>query len=1295
MAKKDIIWTEQQRRAITQRGSDVLVTASAGTGKTAVLSGRCVDIVSDKSVCGDVLSMLVVTFTNAASEQMRCRIAEQLRRVSLAVGEGELGRHLRWQLLLLAAADISTIHSFCKRLITEYFYELDLDPTFRVIESDEAKLLKSEVLEKTINWAWQQGNLQQALEQLLGGRDLRTTDGFLGKIIGLSDFLDGVVSRQNWYERAGVLAEAANPFTTELGEKQRQIVGKRLQLILERIRYAQKLYENEKTGGSWAEKWEDNFIGPVAQCIGFLKEGDWDKCAEGIRNYQRPSRFEYKPRGVKGPIADVIKKAAEGARKAFDGLFELAVLNPEYLEKVGGGAGLQTKVLIELVRKFDRLYSEAKRAINCLDFADLEHYALRLLADESRPSQEGLDEDSSDDKLLPSKTAIALRRKYKYIFVDEYQDINPVQQAILDLLSSGDNIFVVGDVKQSIYTWRGAKSEVFLERLKTASAEPSDAAKGLRVDLNANFRSAGGILDFVNKVFGRIMTGSFAKIDYDESARLRPALVKEIEGDSGPVVELHILDETDIGHRGAGAQEDEGDNENLDAISFDDGDLSVYSGRQRQAAMIARRIRQMVGAETGRPEFQIYDKQQDKFRTVQYGDIVILMRSPAKRANDYVEVLRLAGVPVSCEAATGYFETTEISDMLCLLKVLDNPQRDIELAAVLRSPFFKIGDAELAKIKIHGGTDERSKNYYGCVVDYCDCGEDVELADRLKGIVGAIERWRAVARRGSLADLVWQIYRQTGYLSFVSALPNGQQRRANLLKLHDRAIQFEGFVSSGGVASLRRFVEFIEKLQQAGGDWAKAEPEAEVEDAVRIISVHKSKGLEFPVVFLVELDSGFNKRDAQDDFLADANDTLGLRIIDRQSNSKLSSLAHQVIAESKLSEVLAEEMRILYVAMTRARERLILSACEKRGRCRDIICDGFLSGGGSVGDWQLLGSRSHLDWVLYGLCDQKNLHSVFETGLGKRLTAESAENAEKKLKDDGLFSLKVHGRPELQQLSGYIHKLKTQKSCLVTRAPGHELSASAGKKLDGQRAEPKLLAQVKKSLGWRYGFGDVIVLPAKRSVTELTHRADEYIKVDYSAALQRRPRVLCGDLISPAEGRLTGAATHLVIARLDLGEPMTCEAVEKTKERLLDEGAISEIVSEHIDTGSIMTFFESELGKAVLEPENMVWREWAFTFSLPASEWKDTHLLRDTRCEIRDTIIVQGIIDMLVEKRDGLVVIDFKTDNVTADEVGERAELYREQLELYGKAASAILKKPIEGGWLYFLKAGCAIEIKD
>ena len=509
MAEKKIKWTDQQKRAIKARGSNVLVTASAGTGKTAVLSGRCVNIVSNKSICPDVCSILVLTFTEAAAEQMRSRIAEQLKDAF----EAKPDSHLRYQLMLLQGADISTIHSFCKRLITEHFYKLGLDPTFSVIDSDEQKLLKAEILEKTIDWAWQQSNLQAALEQLLYRRDLRTNNGFLAKIIHLSDFLDGVVSRQNWYERAARLAEVANPLTSDLGEKQKKVITDRLQNILAQIQHAIKLYESENTDGNWATKWKETFVEPVTKYIKLIKSGRWEKFSEEIRNYQRPSRFEYKPRGLSGLIAEIIRSTAESAKKSFDKLFDFAILNPDYLDRLGGSVGLQTMVLVELVKKFDRLYSHAKRTLNCLDFADLEHYALKLLTEE----------DSTEDGPLPSETALALRQRYKYIFVDEYQDINSVQQRILQMLSPGGNILEVGDVKQSIYAFRGAQPDIFLEQLELASAEAENAPNGLRVDLNVNFRSAKGILDFVNRIFSRIMTPSFTKIDYDESAQLKPA----------------------------------------------------------------------------------------------------------------------------------------------------------------------------------------------------------------------------------------------------------------------------------------------------------------------------------------------------------------------------------------------------------------------------------------------------------------------------------------------------------------------------------------------------------------------------------------------------------------------------------------------------------------------------------------------------------------------------------------------------------------------------------------------------
>ncbi|MHC4587086.1 MAG: 3'-5' exonuclease, partial [Planctomycetota bacterium] len=422
----------------------------------------------------------------------------------------------------------------------------------------------------------------------------------------------------------------------------------------------------------------------------------------------------------------------------------------------------------------------------------------------------------------------------------------------------------VGDVKQSIYAFRGAQPDIFLEQLKHALGEIEKAPGGLRVDLNLNFRSAKGILDFVNRIFSRIMTDSFAKIDYDDSHQLKPGHEDESKGstlsDGNPVVEFHILDEAEKEH----------DLPNKKSNQSNGGEHpSLVTSRQSQAAMIAARIKQIVGADTGRPEFQIYDKQRDAIRDVDYRDIVVLMRSLAKKANDYVEIFRLAGVPVSCQATAGYFQETEIRDVLCLLKVLDNPQRDIELAAILRSPFFNVSDSELAKIKIHSRASQQQGKFYECMLRYYSTAPDKKLAAKLEAIDEMIMQWRSIGRRGNIADVLWQVYRETGYLSFVSALPNGQARKANLLKLHDRAIQFEGFASSTGIPSLTRFVEFIEKLQETGQDWAPAEPQASAGNSVRILSVHKSKGLEFPVVFLAELDSSFNKKDIHADILTD------------------------------------------------------------------------------------------------------------------------------------------------------------------------------------------------------------------------------------------------------------------------------------------------------------------------------------------------------------------------------------------------------------------------------------------
>jgi len=1236
MAERKIKWTAQQRLAISRRGSDVLVTASAGTGKTAVLSGRCVDIVSDKKTSPGISNMLVLTFTDAAAEQMQQRIREHLK---AQLASDRSNTHLLTQLTLLAGADISTIHSFCKRLISEYFYQLDIDPNFRVIDTDEQTLLKFEALEKTLEWAWGQENLQAGLDKLFYARDLRPNGSLAAGIISISDFLNCVPATDRWLQKALALTQQANPFGTELGKEQKKVIEERLIFILNQLNFAKRLYESRSGCSGWPADSQQLFAERLEKCIESLKAGDWNNFTAQLKDFDKPR--VYKPKDVDKTIAELIAEVIRKCFEQFAALSQLALLNPDYLDRISGSVSLAARTAVELVRQFDRFYSDAKRAVNCMDFADLEHYALRLL----------VEPDSLPDEIKPSQTAMSLRRKYRYIFVDEYQDINPVQEAIIKSLSSGDNVFVVGDIKQSIYAFRGAEPKIFLGQLTPASIDPAELSKPLRVDLNANFRSAGGILDFVNRLFSRIMTKDSADIDYDSSAFLKPASQRPTSDKKAAAVELHILDRD---NRQNEAQQDENE-------SIEDDRTDSASLRKCQAAMIAHRIKQMVGAESDKAALQIYDEQKDCMRDVEYGDIVVLMRSPAKRINDYVQLLRLSGIPVSSRGFAGYFEATEVSDMMCLLKVLDNPQRDIELAAVLRSPIFNVTDTELAKIRIHEEALQQCRSFYDCVAAYVESGEDADLSAKLEEALQKIETWRDCARAGNLADLLWQIYRKSSLLSFVSALPDGRLRRANLLKLHDRAIQFEAFASSRQSVSLGRFVEFIERLEQAGAEWALAEPLNLRENAVTITSIHKSKGLEFPVVIVTELDNKFNVTELSREFITDANLTLGLELIDKATNSKLTSLAHQVIAEKKLRTALAEEMRILYVAATRAKDRLILTGARGAKHCRDILLRGFFSASEKASG-QLQCCNSFLDWILYGLADQRNLREAFETGF----VDESVDN--------DLFDFRLYGNDELKVLSDYIESLRSGRIKEPKKAKTESVS------------QQRILEQLKENINWRYQYESASALPAKRTVTQLTHSGDEFARLEHSRPFEREP---VASLSSPPAGRIDsriiGTAAHLVISSIDLTAPVTKQSVEKTKQKLVKAEAMSKTVADSIDAESIIGFFKSQPGRLATKEGNVVWREWPFTFALPVSQIANS-------CD--ETIVVQGIIDMLIITPEGLIIVDFKTDSIAASEVKERAELYRSQLDLYAKAAQSILKKSVLAKWLYFLNCNIAMGIR-
>ncbi|HSV26350.1 MAG TPA: helicase-exonuclease AddAB subunit AddA, partial [Sedimentisphaerales bacterium] len=1117
-------WTPQQKIAINTRNRDVLVTASAGTGKTSVLAGRCLSMLSDPVSPIDVRQMLILTFTNAAAEEMRTRIAAELRNAYNSGGHERLKR----QLMLLDAAHIGTIHSFCQKLLREHFYRLGLDPAFTVVDEDQQVLLKSLALEETIDWAWQQSNLAGPLHELLSGRNVRTKGySFIEQVVRISNFLDGVADRRDWLNRAVAVNDLLDAASGDIRRMQAELILQRLHSCRQRLLFAVSL-DQQLAGGCWSEAIRTRRIEPIDKCIALIEQGDIAGCAAVIGAFASTRQsFTNRLHNIPEEIKDQIHNPVKAAAKEFVQLARLAILDPQYADNIGPSVSRQTRVLIELVKRFDYLYGRARKRAKCLDFADLEHMSVQLLQNGDGPSD----------------IAARLRQTYKAIFVDEYQDINSVQKRLITLLSAGRNVFAVGDTKQSIYAFRGAVPQIFLNDLAAAGDMAQDA---LRVDLAANFRSRQQVLDFVNAVFSRIMTAPVAGLDYDERAILRGGLTYEPLDESVRPIELHLIDGAARG--GIGEECDE----STTAVSFSPRDRFIAA--QLQAAVAAVRIREMVGGSGRKAEFDIYDKDTRSSRPVEYRDIVILMRS-LNNINDYAEILSLAGIPVHSQSTAGYFQTTEISDMLALLKVLDNSQRDIELAAVLRSPLFGTTDSELLELRLFGDgrPADSERSFHRCVTAYTEHGPAGELKDKLIQFLETLEQWRILAAREGIAPMLWKAYRQTGYLSFVAALPKGRQRRANLLDLHSRAVQFAAKSPLGG-KKLATFVEFIEKLIDEGGDYRPADVIAPGENAVRIMSVHKSKGLEFPVVFLAGMERRFNSRDMSADCLFDESTTLGLSIIDARSNTRRRSMAGEIIAARKMSAAIAEEMRILYVALTRARERLILTATQGLDNCRAILRSAAGAPAGPLPAWMLSSCRSSLEWLLCGLSNSREVHTLLATG------AEMPA-----MTDSNLLSVRIVGADEQDDLARQCEAMKKKHR---TGIPIVKDPAAA--------QTTKLAEAAVSSLLWRYPFQATTEISAKTSVTQFTHRGDEWLRHDLSGSLSRVPHVLStGPGIEP---RIIGTAAHVIIQNLDIAGPCDEKAVKDTVDRFVASGMVAAAAARAVDPAAIAAFFQTEIG---------------------------------------------------------------------------------------------------------------------
>ncbi|MGI6129237.1 MAG: helicase-exonuclease AddAB subunit AddA [bacterium] len=1260
-------WTKEQLTAITTLPGNLLVSAAAGAGKTAVLVERVIRHVLNKSTPVDIDRLLIVTFTEAAATEMRQRIGAALAQ---ALGERPGDPRLERQLALLNKADISTLHSFCLKIIRRYFYLLDLDPSFKVADEAEAALIERDVLEKL----WEETYAKEAssggpFTYLLDCYGVaRSDDNLKELVLKLYHFSRSQSWPENWLQQAkSCFQVTAGSTLSDLpwGPPLLDYVAMALDMALEDIKEA--IYYASLPGGpaKYLPCLHDEATS-LEELAGIARCGSWENLRAALGySFGRLSAIRKKD-DVDPALKAYCTSARDKAKKIINDLKRdvFGRPEPELVAELGQLAPVMA-MLVDLVLEFGQRFEAAKRALGRVDFADLEHYALRILREPS----------STPDLSLPSAAARQLEEEYAEVLVDEYQDINPVQDAILNLISRQDssrpNLFLVGDVKQSIYGFRLAEPKLFLHKYLTYPETAGGAQR--RLTLTANFRSRFGILTAVNFLFRQLLTDQVGGLTYDRAAQLVPGAKyadPPIDTDSadGPV-ELHLVERQD--ESASSDRPDTEDQTTPASVSATGADLNAL---EKEALVIGRRIQAMIKgtAERPGPEFVVWDKEGKRYRPVMYRDIVILLRTMQGRANTMLEILRQLEIPAYADLGTGYFSAPEIQVVVSLLKIIDNPRQDIPLAAVLRSPLVGLSAVELAKIRLANPEGD----YFQALEAAAETMSLDECCQKANKFLAQLDKWRTMARRRSLGELIWQIYSDTGYLTYVAALPAGAQRQANLRALYDRACQFESY----GRPGLFRFLRFLERFQAQSGDLGTARALGENENVVRLMSIHKSKGLEFPVVFVADLGKKFNFQDLRGDIILHRDLGLGPMVVDLGLNVKYPSVAHRAVNVSGIRDTLAEELRIMYVAFTRAREKLVLvgSVANLKDKCRAWGINARRTG------WQLpagllLSAQTYLDWLGPAVARHPDASALRQDDM--------SVVAPRLAKDPSSWQVCLYEASEF--------KMATMEAASALEVSVHP--EELGKLLASKNPPPpELISRVEQALSWRYPYEKATSLAAKVSVSELkgrltlgsaTGEEDEGLRRMFQPLLAKRPRFVSGH--SGLTAVEHGSAVHLVLEHLDISQSLTADDIKEQIAGMVERELLAEEAAQVIDAGALANFFAGSLGCRLKARPDMVRREVPFSLVLPAAKvYPEQQLLP---AEGAEPILVQGIIDCLVQEENGWLLLDFKTDRASRAALTERLEGYRKQIQFYAMALSHLSPLPVAEAYIYFLSTGQAI----
>lgn len=1181
-------WTKEQLKVIELKDRNILVSAAAGSGKTAVLVERIITMLTRKEDPVDVDQLLVVTFTEAAAAEMKDRIRAAIEQ---RLEEEPDSEQLRRQATLIHSAQITTIHSFCLSVIREHFHTIDLDPGFRIGEEGELKLLKQDVIKEVLEECYKTGEEEflNLIEGYGGGRSDKNIEAL---ILRLYEFSRSYPNAGEWLESCvhayeAETEEALNDTvyyrcirenTRRYAEGAIRLARQGIELclapdgpymyeemLLADIEILQKLLE--------AETYQDYY-----RC---LTEVKWKRLAAN------------KDKTVSEWKAGQVKSVREEVKQTVKDLKGLYFSQPaeEVLEDLKLCRPAM-RALTKLTLEFSDAFEEKKRSRNLIDFDDMQQYALRILTVEK------------DGEFQPSAVAGEYQEQFREVMIDEYQDSNLIQETILTSVSGMSkgrhNIFMVGDVKQSIYRFRLSRPELFMEKYDRYTLEDGEEQ---RIDLHRNFRSRARVLDSVNAVFRKIMTRALGGVEYDDRAALY-----------------------------AGASYPE--------VSGGETELLLIEEKTLEAAGIAHRIRSLL------KEQMVTDRKTGTLRPVQYRDIVILTRSVKGFADTIAETLMKEGIPVYTGAKEGYFETREIGVLLDYLQVLNNRQQDLPLAAVLTSYFGGMTEEELARIK----GSFRGERFFRAVFLYREQGEDPEIRGKLNRCLEQMEKFRRKVSYLALHELLQRILDETGYRDYVAALPGGEQREANLAMLVEKARTFESTSYKG----LFHFVRYIEQLKKYEVDYGEASVVDEQSDTVRIMSIHKSKGLEFPVVIAAGMGRRFNRQDMRGNVLLHASLGVGLESMNLLERTHCPSLIKQVIAREELLESMGEELRILYVAMTRAKEKLILTGAAADPEQKLEEAEAFYGSGGKdteISFGRLAKASCYLDWLIPAAVEAKE-----EGQIKVRVIREE--------------ELELGSRRELAE-RGFTREMLERWD--VSRVYDEEMK----KRLEQQ-------------MSYQYFYAGLDGKKLKYTVSELKKRT--YLPEEDGELLYKEedvipliPKFLQNE--QELGGASRGSAYHRVLELLDFTRNYNVEEIAGAIREMEEKGRIQQEMAACVNVEDIFGFTESASGRRMHEAakRELLWKEQPFVLGVPMTDiYPETEAPADQ--DAQEIVLVQGIIDVWFEEEDGLVVLDYKTDRVK--EKAELQEKYQTQLEYYGKALEQITGKRVKEKMIYSFALG-------